>query len=73
MVKETVDKDAIRWLVQSDSINISDLARYVGIARTSIYKIADGSSKLGRLQVDNAVKLTRYAYSHGYKEGNDKE
>ena len=73
MVKETVDKDAIRWLVQSDSINISDLARYVGIARTSIYKIADGSSKLGRLHVDNAVKLTRYAYSHGYKEGNDKE
>ena len=59
MTKETVDKDAIRWLVQSDSINISDLARYVGIARTSIYKIADGSSKLGRLQVDNAVKLTR--------------
>ena len=73
MTKETVDKDAIRWLVQSDSINISDLARYVGIARTSIYKIADGSSKLGRLRVDNAVKLTTYAYSHGYKEGNDKE
>lgn len=68
MVKEMIDKDAIRWLVQSDSINISDLARYVGIARTSIYKIADGSSKLGRLQVDNAVKLTRYAYDHGYKQ-----
>lgn len=68
MTKETVDKDAIRWLVQSDSINISDLARYVGIARTSIYKIADGSSKLGRLQVDNAVKLTTYAYNHGYNQ-----
>lgn len=68
MVKEMIDKEAIRWLVQSDSINISDLARYVGIARTSIYKIADGSSKLGRLQVDNAVKLTRYAYQHGYKQ-----
>lgn len=73
MVKETVDKDAIKWLIKNNEVNISDLARYVGIARTSIYKIADGSSKLGRLQVDNAVKLTTYAYNHGYKEESDKE
>lgn len=68
MSKEYVDKDAIKWIVNNKDINISDLSRYVGIARTSIYKIADGNSKLGRLQLDNAIKLTQYAYQHGYKK-----
>lgn len=66
-MKKIVDKDAIRRLLNSKETSVTDVSKYVGISRNSIYKIIDGSSDLGKLQVDNAVKLTQYAYQHGDK------
>lgn len=54
-----INIDKIKWLLRSYSQ--TDIAKGAGISRQTISRIANNHQYIGKLSIDNGVKLTELA------------